>query len=113
MATGWLRFPTAALVCNPTVALRDRAVPRSPSPPMRLRMATTITPDRIEKQIVLGAPRSRVWRALTDPNEFGTWFGVKLNGPFAAGKRVEGQITIKGYEHVKLQIEIERVEPEK
>ena len=36
--------------------------------------------DRIEKQIRLSVPRARVWRALTDPREFGQWFGVKLGG---------------------------------
>ncbi len=34
--------------------------------------------DRIEKKIVLRAPRERVWRALTNADEFGTWFRVKL-----------------------------------
>lgn len=41
--------------------------------------------DRIEKQIVLEAPRSRVWRAITSPEEFGRWFGADVRGPFAAG----------------------------
>jgi len=49
--------------------------------------------DRIERQILLRVPRSRVWRALTDPVEFGTWFGVKVGGTFAPGARVRGQIT--------------------
>src|SRR5262245_55740628 len=69
--------------------------------------------DRIERQIVLRAPRSRVWRALTDPVEFGTWFGVKVTGAFAPGARVQGQITHKGYEHLTWDITIERMEPER
>ena len=69
--------------------------------------------DRIEKKIVLRAPRSRVWRAIADAEEFGTWFGAKLEGPFAAGARVRGRITIPGYEHVMMDITIERVEPER
>ena len=68
--------------------------------------------DRIEKQIVLRAPRSRVWRALTSSGEFGDWFGARLEGTFAPGARVTGQITIKGYEHVPMELHIDRVEPE-
>ena len=48
--------------------------------------------DRIEKRILLRAPRARVWRALTDAEEFGAWFGVKLKGSFAAGSRLTGRI---------------------
>lgn len=69
--------------------------------------------DRIERQVLIRAPRSRVWRALTDPAEFGTWFGVKVNGSFAPGARVRGQITHKGYEHLTWDITIERMEPER
>jgi uncharacterized protein YndB with AHSA1/START domain len=69
--------------------------------------------DRIEKKVVLGAPRSRVWRALTNAEEFGTWFGVKLEGGFAAGSRVQGRITTPGYEHVTMDITIVRLDPER
>ncbi len=69
--------------------------------------------DRIEKEIVLRVPRSRVWRALTDAKEFGAWFGVDLQGGFAAGARVQGQITIPGYQHVTMDITIVRLEPER
>ena len=41
--------------------------------------------DRIEKTIVLRAPLARVWRALSDSKEFGTWFGVKFDAPFTPG----------------------------
>jgi len=69
--------------------------------------------DRIEKQVLLRAPRARVWRALTDSAEFGAWFGVRVQGAFAQGARVKGQITTPGYEHVTLEIDIERIEPER
>ena len=69
--------------------------------------------DRIEKQIVLRAPRSRVWRALTDPAEFGAWFGVRVQGPFAVDSVVKGRITTPGYEHVTMEIRIERMEAER
>jgi len=74
---------------------------------------TTSSTDRIERRILLRAPRSRVWRALTDPVEFGTWFGVKVEGTFAPGARVTGTITHKGYEHIRWDITIERMEPER
>jgi uncharacterized protein YndB with AHSA1/START domain len=69
--------------------------------------------DRIEKQIRLSAPRSRVWRALTDTREFGQWFGVKLSGTVAPGAKLRGPITSPGYEHVTLEVTVETVEPEK
>ena len=69
--------------------------------------------DRIEKELVLRAPRSRVWRALTNAQELGTWFGVKLQGAFTAGARVQGRITIPGYEHVTMEVTIVSLEPER
>jgi uncharacterized protein YndB with AHSA1/START domain len=69
--------------------------------------------DRIEKKILLRAPRSRVWRALTDPREFGQWFGVRLTGAFLPGARLRGPVTIKGYEHVILDLTIDKMEPER
>jgi uncharacterized protein YndB with AHSA1/START domain len=69
--------------------------------------------DRIEKKVLLRAPRARVWRALTDAKEFGQWFGVDLAGPFAPGERVKGTITHKGYEHVPFEITVERMEPDR
>jgi len=47
---------------------------------------STVNTDRIEKQVVLKAAPKRVWRALTDAQEFGAWFGVKLAGRFASGR---------------------------
>ena len=69
--------------------------------------------DRIEKNIVLRAPRSRVWRAIAGAEEFGAWFGVKLEGAFAPGARVKGRITTPGYEHVIMDITVERIDPER
>ena len=73
---------------------------------------STVTTDRIEKTVVLRAPRSRVWKALTDAREFGNWFRVNLERPFAPGTAVTGQITHPGYEHVKMEMLIDRIEPE-
>ena len=69
-------------------------------------------PDRIEKEIFLRAPRGRVWRALSDPKEFGEWFGVRFEDPFTPGERVRGRILNPKYEGVLLEIWIERIEPE-
>lgn len=57
--------------------------------------------DRIERSIQLNAPVARVWRALTDHQEFGAWFQVALDGPFVTGEVSTGQITYPGCEHMK------------
>jgi uncharacterized protein YndB with AHSA1/START domain len=80
--------------------------------------------DRIEKKIVLRAPRARVWRALSDSREFGSWFGVALDGPFVAGKRITGKIapttvdaTIAAkqepYAGMPFEAWVEKIEPER
>ncbi len=80
--------------------------------------------DRIEKRILLHAPLKRVWRALSDAAEFGSWFGVKFEGPFARGACVRGKIvgtTVdaevgklqKQFEDVPFEITIEQMEPER
>jgi len=69
--------------------------------------------DRIEKKILLRAPRSRVWRAVTDSREFGAWFRVDLEGPFVPGRSTHGKITYPGYEHLTVEMQIERIEPER
>lgn len=69
--------------------------------------------DRIEKEVILEAPRSRVWRALTDVEQFNAWFGVALTTPFAPGAEVRGHLTVRGYEHLTMCIWIEAMEPER
>lgn len=68
--------------------------------------------DRIEKEILLAAPPSRVWRALTDAAEFGAWFRVALEGPFVVGRKNRGPLTYPGYEHVVMEVEVERMDAE-
>ena len=68
--------------------------------------------DRIEKNVHLRAPVPRVWRALTDADEFGTWFRVALDGTFAVGERVTGRVTYPGYEHLEFVVTVERMEAE-
>jgi uncharacterized protein YndB with AHSA1/START domain len=76
-------------------------------------MTTTENTDRIERTVHIKAPRSRVWRALADAQQFGTWFGAALEGKqFVPGERVRAPMTIKGHEHVPFDIIVERIEPE-
>ena len=66
--------------------------------------------DRIERSIAIAAPVERVWRALTDHEEFGAWFRVKLEGPFVLGVTSLGQMTYPGYEHVKWEAQVVAME---
>jgi uncharacterized protein YndB with AHSA1/START domain len=80
--------------------------------------------DKIEKKILLHAPRKRVWRALSDSAEFGHWFGMKFNGPFAPGAIMRGVIVPtkvdaevasaqKKYDGTPFEITIDQMEPER
>jgi uncharacterized protein YndB with AHSA1/START domain len=69
--------------------------------------------DRIEKQVELKAPAARVWRALTDFQQFGEWFRVKLENPFVEGQLTRGHITYPGYEHLKMEVLVRKIEPER
>ena len=69
--------------------------------------------DSIQKRIELKAPVSRVWRALTDHREFGEWFRVSVDGPFAAGRTVRGNILHPGYEHLTWEATVETIERER
>jgi uncharacterized protein YndB with AHSA1/START domain len=69
--------------------------------------------DRIEKRVEMKAPIARVWRALTDYREFSEWFGVKLESAFAPGKTSAGQVTYPGFEHVRLELVVQKMEPER
>ena len=78
--------------------------------------------DRIEKKIVLRAPRERIWRAIVDSRQFGQWFGIKFEGQFVEGQRVKGKIRPtqvdtkvaemqKPYEGMPCDFLVERIEP--
>jgi uncharacterized protein YndB with AHSA1/START domain len=84
----------------------------------------TTETDRIEKKILLKAPRARIWRALTDSKEFGSWFGMRLDGPFQAKTALRGVIvptTVdpevaklqKSFEGMAVEIQVEDIEPER
>jgi uncharacterized protein YndB with AHSA1/START domain len=83
-----------------------------------------MTTDRIEKQILLRAPRHRVWRALSDSTEFGAWFGMKFDLPFTPGAHMRGVIVPtqadpevarmqEKYTGVPVEMMIEQLEPER
>jgi uncharacterized protein YndB with AHSA1/START domain len=67
----------------------------------------------IEKRIEMEAPVSRVWRAITNYQEFGEWFRVKLDAPFVPGQVSRGQITYPGYEHLRWEATVQKMEPER
>src|SRR5262249_26358147 len=73
----------------------------------RLRMT-----DRIEKTVDLTAPVSRVWKALTDHEEFGKWFRVRLDAPFVPGQVSRGRVTYPGYEHLNWEAVVPKMEPD-
>ena len=84
--------------------------------PMAVKAQTptgTLSTDRIEKRVVLRAARSRVWRALTNAEEFGTWFRVKLEGAFTEGTWIRGRLAVPGHEGVTLEMLVERIDPER
>src|SRR5262249_31746966 len=86
-------------------------------------MAAAIT-DCIKKQVLLRAPRERVWNALTDVREFEKWFGVRFDRPFAPGARLRGvlvgttvdaEVAKAQRQHaaVPFEITVDRIEPER
>jgi uncharacterized protein YndB with AHSA1/START domain len=68
--------------------------------------------DRIEREVSIRAPRSRVWKAISDANEFGAWFNASIDGEFAPGAKLEGTITEPGWEGTPFELVVDRVEPE-
>src|SRR4051812_34434452 len=75
-------------------------------------MNTITTNDRIEKKTLLRAPQARVWRAVSDATEFGAWFQVKIEGEFAPGAHLLGEMTMPGEEGTHWEIVVDRIEPE-
>jgi uncharacterized protein YndB with AHSA1/START domain len=83
---------------------------------------STSQTDRIEKQILLRASLERVWSAISDAQQFGSWFGVRFEGSFAAGTRLTGRIvptTVDAeiakaqepYAGTAFEVWVERIEP--
>jgi uncharacterized protein YndB with AHSA1/START domain len=74
---------------------------------------TAASTDRIQKTTILRAPRSRVWRALTDSKQFGQWFQANVEVPFVPGQRAHGMVTYPGYEHLRFEVVVEQMVPER
>ena len=82
----------------------------------------TSSTDQIRKQVLLRSPLARVWRAVSDAEEFGSWFGVRFDGAFVAGERLTGRIvptTVdpevatmqEPFEGTRFEVAVERIEP--
>jgi uncharacterized protein YndB with AHSA1/START domain len=70
--------------------------------------------DRIERKVLIKGTVARVWRALSDAAEFGNWFGVDFKGKsFVPGKQVQGKITYPGYEHLTMEVWVEKMVTER
>ena len=78
--------------------------------------------DRIEKKVLLRAPRERVWRAISDSRQFGNWFGVEFDGPFVAGTPIVGKLVPtavdaevaerqKPYTGFRFEFAVDQIEP--
>lgn len=77
-------------------------------------MTVVTETDRIERSVVINAPRERIWRAVADAPTFGAWFGVDLKGQvFAPGQRARGPMTGCGHENVFFDVVVDRVEPQR
>lgn len=105
-----------AFEANPATAYGQPPLPRHQTGNKeKTDMDTVIDSNRIERSIVINAPRDRVWRAIANAEEFGTWFGAKLDGQtFAPGQRVRGQISAAtcGHEDAWFDVVIDRIEPQ-
>jgi uncharacterized protein YndB with AHSA1/START domain len=76
-------------------------------------MMTASETDRIERSILINAPRERVWHALSSAEQFGVWFGADLAGQsFKPGQRARGLMTMAGMEHIYLDVVIDRIQPQ-
>lgn len=67
--------------------------------------------DSITREIQINSAPQRVWEALSDANEFGKWFHVKLDGPFAVGETTTGKMTYPGHEGAPWVTVTEIMEP--
>lgn len=47
----------------------------------------TTTQDKIERNILIQAPITKVWNAITDPQQFASWFAEGVEGDFEMGSQ--------------------------
>ncbi len=78
--------------------------------------------DRIVKTVLLRAPLERVWRAISEAQQFGVWFGVAFDGPFVPGAKMVGRMVPtqvdaevaklqEPYRGANVEIVVDRIEP--
>jgi len=92
---------------------RSARARRRPSPrTAALKPRIENGPDRIEERSVVKASRKLVWHAIARADEFGAWFGASLQSEFRVGRRIVGRITQPGFEHLRMELTVERMEPE-
>ena len=64
----------------------------------------------IKRTVDLNARIGRVWSALTDYEEFGSWFGVSLRDPFQPGEITTGEVVYPGHEGLKFWARVEEMD---
>ena len=67
--------------------------------------------NEITRDVAIAAPLEKVWAALTDHVQFGQWFKVALDQPFALGEESTGQMTVAGYEGYGWLARVVAIEP--
>ena len=76
-------------------------------------MSENTNENRIERSIELKAPLSKVWKAITDHNEFGQWFGCQFDGPFVVAKTIPGKLNFPDFDHMQWAVDVKKMEPER
>ena len=70
--------------------------------------------NRIQRTTFIRAPRSRVWRALTDIGEFCRWFSAETDdAAFRPGAHIKFRSTYPGpYYKMEFSVDIDEIVPE-
>jgi uncharacterized protein YndB with AHSA1/START domain len=64
----------------------------------------------VERSTLVRAPRSCVWQALTNIQEFSKWFGVEAEGEFAPGARMRMISTHESYKGVEFFVDVVKMD---
>lgn len=63
--------------------------------------------NTVTHEIEVEAPVTRVWKAISDAREFGSWLGADIHGEFEPGKRLTGKMHVREMVHLSWDIEVE------
>ena len=66
-----------------------------------------MVPERIEREILIEAPREVVWSVITEPEHVGRWFSDSA----AIDLRPGGELTLTWDEHGPVYWRVERIDP--